>query len=357
MDHIFTCATIGAFSLVACQTSPTSPDDVGPASAFNHASLESAAAYSAVHGGSAMLVWENGATIFEAYVGADEGSAQHIHSATKAFWAAAAAAAIEDGLIDGEDERVAETITEWKDTNRHPGKDLITVEHLLTLSSGLSQDLEQIQGLDASEPDIYRYVVDELRLVAPPGTRFQYGPSHYYAFGVMLQRKLIAAGMDKSPLVYLQSRILSRIGVAVDDWVHDAAGNPHIPNGCYITPTQWAKFGRFLLQNGEWEGTQVIRADLMTALRTPSARNPGHGRFLWLNTRGGMGVLPSQVAPANSVGGWIYHDGHPDLFGALGAGKNRMYMVPALRAVILRQSPNEDDGFVDNEFLRLALAR
>jgi hypothetical protein len=36
-------------------------------------------------------------------------------------------------------------------------------------------------------------VIDSLRLVAAPGTFFQYGPSHYYAFAVFFFINFIAA--------------------------------------------------------------------------------------------------------------------------------------------------------------------
>jgi hypothetical protein len=55
------------------------------------------------------------------------------------------------------------------------------------------------------------------------------------------------------------------------------------------------------------------------------------------------------------MGGFIYHDGYPDLFAALGAGKNRMYMIPPLDMVVLRMTREEDDQFVDHEFLAALL--
>ena len=61
-----------------------------------------------------MLVIQNGRTIFEHY--ANGGSADGkwpIFSGTKSFWGIAALVAVRDGLIQLDD-RVADTITEWK---------------------------------------------------------------------------------------------------------------------------------------------------------------------------------------------------------------------------------------------------
>jgi len=101
-----------------------------------------AAEYSRAHGGTSVLVMQHGQIVFEDYHnGADANTATHIHSATKAFWACALAAAIQDGLISGYEERVSDTITEWQNTTLHPSKSLITVADLASLASGLSQDV------------------------------------------------------------------------------------------------------------------------------------------------------------------------------------------------------------------------
>lgn len=123
--------------------------DVAP---FPPANLEAAAAYARERGGAAVLVMRSGKTIFEDYQnGSNSGTAVHIASVTKVFFACVLAAAIEDGLIDGYDERVSDTITEWQNATLHPQKNQITIRHLAELSSGLSHDLDQIQGLSPAE--------------------------------------------------------------------------------------------------------------------------------------------------------------------------------------------------------------
>lgn len=329
--------------------------DAGDPDGFPY-DFQAAAAYSALHDGACVLVQIDGEIVFEEVQnGAEPDTAFHIHSATKAFWASACAAALDDGLLDDIDQNVSQTIVEWQDFDLHGGKRLITLKDLLELTSGLSQDVDQIQGLDARADDIYQYVIDELRLLWQPGSRFQYGPSHFYAFGVLLQRRLERAGMDPDPLAYLQARILDPIGVTFESWARDPAGNPHIPNGAHLTAREWVRYGQFLLQEGRWEGSSIVSSERMQQMRIPGTVNPGHGKFLWLNTQEGWGNTEQMRAPPGSAGGFIYHHGHPDLFAALGAGKNRMYMIPALHMVVLRQTSNSQDGFVDHEFLQALL--
>ncbi len=319
---------------------------------FPYQNMANAASYSEDMGGAAVMILQNDSIVFEDYHnGADTSVVTHIFSATKAYWSMIAAAAKEAGLISSYDEYVAETITEWQNNALHPGKQLIRIEHLLSLSSGLSQDVLQLQGADAAADDLYQYTVDSLDLNFIPGTNFQYGPSNYYAFGVLLQRKLNSAGIQQTPLEYLDSLLFGPIGLEYDSWVHDNAGNPHIPNGCYLTPRNWMKFGKLLLQKGRWENTQLVDSTLVEEMFVANGPNPGHGKFLWLNSVDGYGSFPFQSAPAGSTGGFIYHDGYTDIVAGMGAGKNRLYIIPSLNAVVLRQTLQEQDNFDDHTFL------
>jgi|GEM_PF-3635345 len=323
---------------------------------FPQQNMQNASNYSNNKGGSSVLIMQNGTTVFEEYHnGADSSTATHLYSATKFFWASAAALALQQGLITNYDELVSNTITEWQNTTVHPGKNNIKIKHLLQLSSGLSQDVDQIQGDDSTVSNIYQYVVDSLDLKAPPGAYFQYGPSHYYAFGVLLERKLHNAGRMINPLQYLQSEIFDSIGFQYQTWVHDSAGNPHIPNGCYVTARNWAKYGQFMLQKGLWGTSQIIDSNLVEDMYVATGPNPGHGYFCWLNNTGGQGAAPAQSAPPGSPGGFIYYNGFTEIIGGLGAGKNRMYLIPSLNAVVIRQTLMGDDTFSDHVFLSYLL--
>ena len=313
-----------------------------------------AADYSAKNGGRAVLVMVKGKIVFERYDnGFDADTATHLHSATKGFWGSVIAAMIEDGLIESYDERATKTLPEWED---HPRKSRITLRHLLTLSAGLVQDVVNLQGDDRPTlaPDLYKHAIG-VRAARDPGAAFQYGPSCYYVLGEIMKRKL--ASREQTPLDYLKQRILKPIGGKTGNWVHDKSGNPHIPNGAHLTARNWAKYGQWLLQGGQWDGKQIVRKDLLAELVRPSKANPGHGLALWLNQPGGQGAVgvASQRSDPGDKAGWIYRAGYRDMFAALGAGKCRMYVIPSLKMVVLRQGDTARDRFVDNTFLSLLL--
>jgi CubicO group peptidase (beta-lactamase class C family) len=167
-----------------------------------------------------------------------------------------------------------------------------------------------------------------------------------------MKRKL--AAKKQTPLDYLKARILNPIGVKIADWVHDASGNPHMPNGAHLTARDWAKFGQWLLQGGQWNGKQIVKKDLLEECFKPSQANLGYGLTFWLNQPGGVGLAPEdRMSKADDKGGFIYPGGCPDLAGALGAGQCRMYVIPSRKMVVLRQCETPRDRYQDDVFLAL----
>lgn len=304
-----------------------------------------AAEYSARHNGHAVVVMVDGRIVFEEYQNGYTADEPHaLHSGTKTFWGPAIAAMIEDGLITSLDEPVSKTITEWRSD---PRKSRITIRQLTDLVAGLAQDVARLQGENRPTlaPDLYAHAIT-VPALAEPGTRFSYGPSCYYVLGELMKRKL--AGRGQTPLQYLEERILSRIGVRVGRWAHDRAGNPHMPNGAYMTARDWLRFGELLLNGGTYRGEVIVRADLLQF--TGSRANPGYGFTAWLNRPGGRSSAGRGAGSRpGDPGGWIYPAGLPDLYMAAGAGGQRLYIVPSRRAVIVRFG--DSPGFRDSEFL------
>jgi CubicO group peptidase (beta-lactamase class C family) len=305
-----------------------------------------AADYSARGSGHAVLVMVDGKVVFERYDNGWTADKPHnLYSGTKTFWGPAVAAMMEDGLIGSLDEPVSETITEWKSD---PRKQRITIKQLLDLTAGLVQDVVNLQGDRTTlAPDLFRHSIG-VRTITEPGARFSYGPSCYYVLGELMKRKL--ATRRQTPLQYLEQRILQPIGLRTGEWVHDKAGNPHMPNGAFVSARDWLKLGELLLNKGQYHGRQVIRSDL---LRFEGSRaNPGYGFTAWLNRPGGSSSEGRQVVSSpTDPGGWIYPRGLPDLYMAGGAGGQRLYIIPSRNVLIVRMG--EAPAFNDAVFLGL----
>jgi len=346
--------SIKALSVSAQSVYPHLNNDAGQEKNTLKLNFSAAANYSAQHKGLGVVVAINGEIVFEEYHKSYTADfCSYIHSGTKGFWGPVTALMIQEGLLQGYDQKVSDILTEWKNI---PVKQNITIRQLMELSSGLVNNLQKIEGHNPEEPDLYTYAAHNASFATKPGERFQYGPVNFYVMGAVMNRVLANAGSAyTNPLEYLEAKLFLPLGIQYEKWVFDKAGNPHLPNGACLTPRNWIKWGQFVLQKGEWEGKQLIRRDLMEALFVPSCANLGYGLFMWLNTRDGFGIVQEMRAPSGSAAGFMYYDGYPDIIGILGAGPNRMYMIPSLNMVIVRQTPQIEISrkrFIDHEFLK-----
>jgi CubicO group peptidase (beta-lactamase class C family) len=248
-------------------------------------------------------------------------------SGTKSFAGALGIAAAASGLL-ALDERVADTITEWKSD---PEKSRITVRELLDQSSGI----DPTAGLPAD--DVYKSAL-AAPLVSEPGTTFNYGPNHFNVFGAVIQRKMRDAGLSGDPLSYLQRHVFHRIGLRIAGWDRDAVGQPLFATGADVSAVEWAKFGRLVAQHGRWNGQEILPAGLVAEMLAPSPANSRYGLGWWLNP----GPELEDHAPLPGI--------PADLVMAAGAGDQRLFVIPSARLVIVRFG--EDERFEDREFLR-----
>jgi CubicO group peptidase (beta-lactamase class C family) len=297
-----------------------------------------AAHYSRVHNGVSMVVLKDGQVVFQdypTYYYADD--AHTIFSGTKSFSCAIAVAAAEDWLLSF-DEPVSETITEWQND---PQKSKITIRQLLTLTSGINAGVVGVVPL-------FEYAI-YAPMSHPPGSKFQYGPVPFQIFGELMQRKLSILGETVSE--YLTRRVFNPIGLNVAFWHRSIDGNPKMSSGVYLTALEWAKYGQLLLNEGRWGDNHVLDKDLLSECYRGTEANPGYGMTFWLPHNSGIDSKDINIDPVvelNSI-----HAPGP-IIKASGLGGQRLYVIPKLNLVIVRQSsllPLGGWGFDEAEFL------
>jgi CubicO group peptidase (beta-lactamase class C family) len=312
-----------------------------------------AARYSEGKRGVSMLVIQNGRTLFERYAsGITPDVRWPIFSGTKSFWGVAALIAVGDGLLKL-DEHVCDTITEWRNDAR---RSQITIRQLLNFTDG-------IEGASHLHREAIRdrnTVAIRLPLVAPPGSVFIYGPSHLQILSEVLRRKL----GGRNPASYLEQHVLGPLGIANVEYKKDAHGNPLLASGFELSGQEWARFGQFVLGHGNYHGRQIIRSDLLAQAFAGSTANPAYGLTFWLNRSAGLMMvhevdiekhleLPWQRASWRDV--CICKSAPTDMIVALGSGYQRLFIIPSMNALIVRQGQNAK--FSDAYFLRLVLGR
>lgn len=283
----------------------------------------------------------------ESYQSGSASTPRLVASATKTLNGILLAAALDDGIIAGLGDKVADFITEWA---ADPLKAQITVGHLITLSSGL----DATGSLAGSDFDVaLNQPISAETQANGVGTDFVYGGDPFQVFELYLLRRMgrpsnpAALGATRSPqfgydapvlpmgMAYLKERINSRPGVwkwsAINTTPNEA--DPAMGGGALFTTMEFARLGQFLLNRGAQThgGPPVVSPSRMDLISTPTPyadpvpANPAttYGHAAWIGY-GGQ-APPAGTPPAS-------------LYSAAGAGKNMCWVLPAFRMTIARHA-------------------
>jgi CubicO group peptidase (beta-lactamase class C family) len=197
-----------------------------------------------------------------------------------------------------------------------------------------------------------------LSAVAEPGSAFIYGPSHLQIFSELLRRKLKGRGV----ISYFEGRVSNRLGLGRLNYKKDGRGNSLPATGFEMTAREWARLGELVLGQGSYHGRQIIPAATLRDAFAGSEANPSYGLTFWLNQQAPSGretdmerMLDLRWQDAQWTNVCICKDAPADMVVALGSGYQRLFIIPSLEAIIVRQGSSAK--FSDGHFLRLVLGR
>ena len=129
-----------------------------------------------------------------------------------------------------------------------------------------------------------------------PGTHWEYNDVRVNRLALALLR------VFKEPLpAVLKREIMEPIG-ASDTWnwhgyrnsyveidgqkMQSVSGGAHWGGGLWISTLDQARIGLLMLNEGQWNGRQLISKEWIKQSVTPCALNPNYGMMWWLNTIG-----------------------------------------------------------------------
>jgi len=188
----------------------------------------------------------------------------------------------------------------------------ITLEHLLTMTSGFYwPETEPVFPSWVEDAFLSGFPQDALfhsPIIYNPGTTFSYCTACTHLLSIILQE---ASGMLAQD--FAQQYLMSPLGISAEEWSWNRIGGGHNSGGWgfYLTPRSMAKLGYLYLQEGEWDGLQVIPRDWVRQSRR-SLVDDYYG-YLW----------------------WVTMiNGHPAFY-ANGHGGQYIYIFPSLDMVIV----------------------
>jgi len=242
-----------------------------------------------------LLVVRNEQLIAEAYFrGTTSNSLLHERSVTKTVMAMLIGVAIDEGYLNSIEQNIGELLaTDFPDLST--AKKAITIEHLLTMTSGFQWDESQVNGYTdwANSNDPQGYLLNR-DLVATSGTVFNYNSAATHVLSIILSK---ATGL--TTLEYANQKIFQPLGITQLRWEVLADGYHNGAAGLELRAADLAKIGLMMQNNGQWQQQTIVPKQWLDAAKSHQLNlTPGAGPFLvdgygyltWLGTGNGFNI-------------------------------------------------------------------
>ncbi len=222
-------------------------------------------------------------------------------------------------------------IKEWQNDSRKE----ITLNNLLQMSSGLEWNegygsLTDVVKMLYKSGDFYQYTIDKPKQVKPDSIWYYSSGTTNIVTGII--RKTIAN--NKEYIEFPKKALFDKIGMQSAIFEPDASGNYVGSSYVYATPRDWARFGLLYLNNGNWNGEQILPEWWVEYTKTPNLKSNGlYGAFFWLNKSKVLRDVPD------------------DTYACYGFQEQRVFIIPSKKLVIVRMGLCDDGDFDFNEFL------
>ncbi len=277
------------------------------------------------------LVLQNDAIVFEQYsLGNTIDSLNISWSVNKSFVSALIGIAVEDGLIASINDPITDYVAELSDS----GYAGVSIKNILQMSSGVTFD----EDYAAFFSDINRMG----RVIALGSSINEFAASlssskkagqyhHYVSMDTQVLGMLLKNVTNKSPSEYLQEKIWSQLGMRSDAlWLTDDLGMELAFGTLNVTVRDYARFGRLYLNQGQWQGQQLVPKQWIIDSTTPDAAHLMPGENPSSSNRSGYGYQ-----------WWIPEHPQNDYL-ARGIYGQYIYVNPAKKVVIVKTSADPD---------------
>lgn len=262
------------------------------------------------------MILQNGRIVMENYFDSHTASSTwYWASAGKTLTSAVTGIAEQEGFININN-KVSSYIGNGWTSAPLAKENLITCKNLLTMTSGLDDGL----GDDVSPAN--------LQYKADAGTRWA-----YHNVYVKLQ-DVVSQATGKTWSEYFNLKLRDKIGMT-GSWVQSGDNSVY-----WSTTRSMARFGLLALNNGNWNGSQIINSNYFNnATSTSQNINLSYGYLWWLNGKTSYHLPQSQL----QFPGKIIPNAPDDMYCALGKNDQKIYVVPSRKIVIIRMGNAPDN--------------
>jgi CubicO group peptidase (beta-lactamase class C family) len=265
-----------------------------------------------------LLLIRNGRILLEAYFYPYDGKAPHsTSSVTKSITTTLIGIAADQGKLSLDD-RMVSFFPEYTIANLDARKKAITLRHLASMSAGMQcsgpPDELTVAEMEAS-PDWVQFALDR-PMATEPGKQWNYCGLWMHLLSAILEK---ATGMPAQEFARLN--LFEPLGIQAGTWPADPQGVNMGAGNLRLLPTDMAKLGLLWLQQGRWDGRQVVSSGWVrqSVVVRFQAGGDSYGYGWWIS---------------KGLGGPAYN--------AEGNGGQRIAMDPTLNLIVVTTG---GDGF------------
>jgi len=217
----------------------------------------------------AFLIIKDDSIHYEKYFkGYNEASVVASFSMAKSVTSMLVGCAIDDGYIKSVTEPITNYITDFK----NEGLEKVTIYNLLQMNSGIKFTESYVNPFGDAATYYYgrnlRRAMRKREMAREPGTSFSYSSGDTQLLGLVLEKAL----KGKTITAYLQEKIWKPLGMEYDaTWSLDRKNNGIEKTFCCINARarDFAKLGRLYLNDGNWQGKQIVSKKWVKESTTP----------------------------------------------------------------------------------------
>ena len=269
-------------------------------------------------------------------------------SVSKSVTSVVVGIAVKEGYITDVNNKIVDYFPQYSDILTGE-KANITIHHLLNMSCGVTLDestysyndprneLRQVMEMD----DPIRYILSK-PLESTPGTHFSYSSGTGIVLSAIIEK---VTGMKF--LDYANSRLFDPLRSVGGVWTSIHNGLSFASGGLYFKARELSKIGLLFLNNGQWEGNEIITPEWIElsqqeyiSTNNTFFQNSSYG-YQWWNTHFTVNGLSHKC------------------FFAAGWGDQFMFIIPSLDMIIEFNCGNYDGkssistfNLVDNYILK-----
>ena len=204
-----------------------------------------------------LLVFKNGYLVAEDYFHTGSPDLQvNIHSVTKSITSALVGIALQEGCLTSLDQKMMDFFPEYKDQIKDPRKNQITLRQMLEMRAGYPWEESTPELLDLLFTGFHSDTLVQVPLARDPGSDSEYSNLTPHILGMIVAR---ACGADL--MTFAQEHLFNPLGIEPKFWQTDWDGNYLGFSDIYFSSNDLAKFGLMYLNQGVYDGMQIIPAE------------------------------------------------------------------------------------------------